>query len=300
MGNKSVQLKSNVSQGVGLMAKSSTKTNANTNIAAVEPYHHVPSVKSNQYAPAGGVQDAKRNHRKSDQHSTSVVDSASSHRIPYPPYQPPVISQKEAKTPPSEDRVPPYPNQTGNVPDEDNRKNKDDGSHRSEDGVDSWPNKFDAKYQTLPGGGTARYSHSNGVNLNRYDYRRPAEGIESTVSANGHHEVAANQKFAPSDKRLTDDGFNGNVPAKEAAADAGDSGGVANPASASDAQKSTNSPNLQSTSPMQPTSIVRSMPIQASSNKGLATPLSNSNYVPRCTAAANANNFTRYGFRPVF
>lgn len=319
--SKTVQLKASnntnaTSQGMGPMTKNLPKTSTGTNIAAVEPYHHVPSVKSSHQSPVGGVTSAldnKRNFRKSDQLDATPP---SNQRIVYPSH--PLASQKELKPQPViEDRLtstypspagPSLNSSTSNSVDDD-RKSKSEESPGNDSSSTNrvgefWPNKFDSKYQTLPTSGIARY------NLTRYDYRRPAEGIESSLTTNV---AESNQKFNSNDKRLSNDGYsnvnNGNNnhnnhiqssnSVKESAEmnEASQHNNSSNCGADISAKNSTNvssaNTSQQQPSHMQPMNIVRSMPIQATTNKGLATPLSNTNYVPRCTAT-NINNFSRY------
>lgn len=318
--SKNVQLKTSsntntTSQGMGPTTKNLPKTSTGTNIAAVEPYHHVPSVKSSHQPPVGGVTaatDQKRNLRKSDQLDAA---SPSSQRIVYPSH--PLASQKELKSQPvTEDRLPStYPppagaslNLSNSTSADDDRKTKLEDSPGNDSSSTNrveefWPNKFDSKYQTLPTSGIARY------NLTRYDYRRPAEGIESTLTANVPE---SNQKFSSNDKRLSNDSYSNVNNSNNNHNHINNSNSVKESAEMNEANQHNNSSNCgadilvknssnvstantsqQQPSHMQQMNIVRSMPIQTTTNKGLATPLSNTNYVPRCTAT-NINNFSRY------
>lgn len=320
--SKTAQLKasnhtSTTSQGMGPTTKLLPKTSTGTNIAAVEPYHHVPSVKSSHQSPVGGVTSApdnKRNFRKSDQPDAAAP---SNQRVVYPSY--PLACQKELKSQPvTEDRLPStYPSPAGpslnsstSTSMDDDRKTKPEDSSAGNDSSSTnkvgefWPNKFDSKYQTLPTSGIARY------NLTRYDYRRPAEGIESSLTTNVPE---SNQKFNSNDKRLSNDGYsnvnnsnnnhNNHIQNSNSVKESAEmneenqhnnsSNCGADILAKNSSNVSTTSTSQQQPSHMQQMNIVRSMPIQTTTNKGLATPLSNTNYVPRCTAT-NINNFSRY------
>lgn len=292
--NKNVQPKSNAAQGLSLISKSSAKSVMGaTNIAAVEPYHHVPTIKGSVHVPS--IQESKcgNNYRKIEQHVSSV-DGVTNHRNAF---SYPISNQKESKSSTYDERVPSY-----NTHSEDEKKSMKDGENSTSDDRtgEYWPNKFDSKYQTLPSGG-ARYIHTNSVYNSRYDYRKPAEGIENTLT-NSHEPVIANQKRLSEDSCNNNSSCNGNsnrndnnVKETIETNDTNQNCGNNNNENFKNYSNTNSLPpnsNQQQTSLMQQMNIVRSMPIQTTTNKGLATPLSNSNYVPRSNAT-NLNNFTR-------
>lgn len=300
-------MKNSASQGISLIPKptSLNKITTGTNIAAVEPYHHVPSAKSchNQYGGPVIQQELKQPHRmlgsangivnastmgggtmiyQQQQQHPSV--SQRSH-YPYPMMQ---QNQKDMRLHSSDDhRIPIFGSP---ATEEEKRASQENvpGEHKLEDRLhEFWPNKFDPKYQTLPSG--TKFSPVTN-NVSRYDCRRPAEGIETNLS--GNHEVVANQsKFNSSDKGIADDSnkfsSGGNVDGVET-----------NDSNASNSTYSTNVENVRSANGAnvnqqhqpftQQMNIVRSMPIPNNSNKGLATALPNSNQ-----SSKNADNANR-------
>lgn len=314
-----MQLKNTSSQGVNLVPKPASKTGLGTNIAAVEPYHHIPTVKnsSNQFMSSKQdiqqiqqrVQLGGNVHRKGDQqHVTNICgDSTVSQQRNHYTY--PMQNQNDTlkiSSTNDDHRIPTFG--SSHVDDERKSSISNMNGHTSVERVaDFWPNKFDSKYQTLPSG--TKYVPipinviSNGVN--RYDYRRPAEGIDNAVPNN--HDSVTNQKFSASaDKRLSEDGFNNNV--KEGGGIEPSEGGSikgdgAKVTSNTNSMASNNQQLLQSAKVisntnsmvsnnqqlLQQMNIVRSMPIQSISNKGLATSLPNSNYGARNTVLNTSN-----------
>lgn len=291
--NKSMQLKNISSQGVNLVPKLATKTGLGTNIAAVEPYHHIPAVKnsSNQFMSSKqDVQQIQQRvqlggnvHRKGDQqHMTNTCgDSTVSQQRNHYAY--PLQNQKDAlkiSSTNDDHRIPTF----GSSHDDERKSSISNmNGHTSVERVpDFWPNKFDSKYQTLPSGTKYVPISSNVISngVSRYDYRRPAEGIDNAVPNN--HDSVTNQKFSASaDKRLSEDGFNNNI--KEGGGiDPSESGNIKGDSTKVTSNTTSMASNNQQL--LHQMNIVRSMPIQSISNKGLATSLPNSNYGARSTA----------------
>lgn len=263
----------------------STGRPINTNIAAVEPYHHVPSSSTNHYQPA---LDVKRNHRKSEP-PISTVNVDQNQRSKLPHYSP--HNQKEVKMSPSDEQ------RTTQFSSDDDRRqlhkypSEPSDSSKPEDRIhEFWPNKFDSKYQTLPSG--TKFSVANNINNanSKYILRKPGEGVEASSPSN--HDVV-NQKS--NDRKYSEDNYNNNI--KDSVEMTNDKNN--NSGSSIDSGKSTNAnANVivvgnQPTSQMQQTNIVRSIPIPSNSNKGLATPLSNINYLSRSTTCSTAGNTSR-------
>jgi len=286
-----------VSQGMGSTTKHTVKMSAAaTNIAAVQPYHHVPSVKSNQQPPAGAgasltatCDHNKRGSRKSDQ--LDAMSPFGQQIAVHSSYL--LAGQKDAKTQPACEEHRPAAAVGFSA------------EARPEEGrvAEFRPYKFDSKYQTLPTGGVGQYGATS-----RYDYCRPAEGVVEPVQTVGVPE--SNQKFASNDKRLTndgcagfynrvDDGVNESAQTNEASqsSDGGDDG--VDPAAKNSANVGTaGSGQQQSPAHIHPMNIVRSTHIQTTTNKGLATSPSNASYAARCVAS-DANNLSRYVPVPV-
>ncbi|XP_065214805.1 apoptosis-stimulating of p53 protein 2 isoform X3 [Planococcus citri] len=177
--------------------------------------------------------------------------------------------------------------------------NSSDGCKSDDRVLEFWPNKFDSKYQTLPSG--TKFSVASSTTNTKYIVRRPAEGVESHDSNNQKLNIQDSTR-----KYSAEDNFNNNVKDSpnistsliEAAAN--DKNNNNNNSSNADTvqQKitATNSiggaGNQSTTGQMQQTNIVRSIPISSSNNKGLATPLSNINYLSRSTTCSTVGNTT--------
>lgn len=286
-----------VSQGMGSTTKHAVKmSGAGTNIAAVQPYHHVPSVKSNQQPPAGASLSATCDHNKRGSRKSDQLDAMSpfgQQIVVHSSYL--LAGHKDAKTQPASEEHRPAAAVGFSA------------EARPEEGrvAEFRPYKFDSKYQTLPTGGVSQYGATG-----RYDYCRPAEGVVETAQTVGVPE--SNQKFASNDKRLTnngcggfynrvDDGVNESAETNEASQSSDGGGGDdgVDPATKNSANVGTaGSGQQQPPAHIHPMSIVRSTHIQTTTNKGLATSPSDASYAARCIASG-ANNLSRYVPVPV-
>lgn len=313
---------------------------ANTNIAAVEPYHHVPSSTNNHYQPA---LDVKRNHRKGDQsphqqqqqqqqhhhiqqqqqqqqhhhqqqhlqhqhqnhlhqqqqqqyHQLSNSD-VGNHQQRKPSGYHQVHNQKEIvvdeqRTQFSSDDERRQQQHQQQQQQQMNKYNSDmagDGCKSDDRVLEFWPNKFDSKYQTLPSG--TKFSVAGSATNTKYIIRRPAEGVESHDNNN--------QKLIQDGRKYSaEDNFNNNVkdsPTSTGPIDLSVNDKNNNGDSEQQQKITTNSnglTNQSTTGQMQQTNIVRSIPISSSNNKGLATPISNINYLPRSTTCSTVGNTT--------
>jgi len=292
-----------VSQGMYAATKHLAKISGNgANIAAVEPYHHVPSIKSNQQQQppsAGAGSTTASDHNKRGSHKNDQPDATppSGQRIViYPPHS--FAGQRDAKTQlaDEDDRL------AAGAPTEAKPEEGGAGGSRA---AEFWSSKFDSKYQTPSTGGVGRHNATS-----HYDCRRPGEGVENAPAAAGVPE--SNLKFGSIDERLSSDGYGVlDTADNNRVDDGGSENAVSNePSQPSDGSRvgaDTAAKNLaavgtartgqqqqqQPPARIHPMNIVRSMPIQTSTNKGLATPLSNASYAARCTAGS-INNFSRY------
>lgn len=245
------------SQKTSCPSSGSGRLGPNTNIAAVEPYHHVPS---HGYQPS---LDVKRSHRKSDPQPLQQDQSHQRKVSHYPSH-----NQKDVA------KVSPNSNEEQRLHQDDDRNRSGDSNDPSKEErlPEFWPNKFDSKYQTLPSG--TKFAATNNVNA-KYILRRPGEGVESN-SPQQNAQENTNQKVTER-KYSSEDNFNNNV--KENQLDDKNNNGNA------DSGKNTNA-NVGNQPTVQQNTIVRSIPIASNSNKGLATtPMSNINYLSRTTCS---------------